>query len=219
MPSMQKIFLPFVAAIPHLLGRLCVMAKSVCVALIAAASFSICANAIGADTLYYSITGRDLPTGVSNSRTIDFSGFTNTIRQDWNVIHFDLHSVSDGFVLDFAGPSSNGKNPPAVGTYLNAGPFPFEIHAPALLFNGSIGIGPLGLPMTGQFEVLQASYDQQGNVLNFAADFLENLNGDPTTPVQGSIRYHSDIPLTVPEPSTLALLMLGAVGLLAVRRC
>ena len=63
--------------------------------------------------------------------------------------------------------------------------------------------------LTGYFNVLQAVYDTNGQVVSFAVDFLqydEGIVGDWNT---GSIRYNS----TVPEPSSI---LLTAFGLLIV---
>jgi len=69
----------------------------------------------------------------------------------------------------------------------------------------------------GTFQVLEI--ERVGDTLTkFAADFIQFEKFGPGQFTQGSIRFNSDIPLTVPEPSTFALAALGTVGLLYSRR-
>lgn len=65
--------------------------------------------------------------------------------------------------------------------------------------------------LTGYFNVLQAVYDTNGQVVSFAVDFLQYDEGGLSAWNMGSIRYNS----AVPEPSSIVLLLCGlaTVGL------
>jgi hypothetical protein len=104
------------------------------------------------------------------------------------------------YTLDVAGPN---HTLPSVGTYSNAERYGFQGNNPGLDFSGD-GSGPN--TVEGQFQVLEISSN------SLAIDFLQHDGDFPQYFTEGSIRVNSDIPITVPEPSTLALL--GLVALL-----
>lgn len=64
------------------------------------------------------------------------------------------------------------------------------------------------------FEVLEAEYDAQGNLLKFAADF-ERRDAVGNSLVAGQLRHNSSV--QIPEPATLYLL-LSSVASLLLRR-
>jgi hypothetical protein len=59
--------------------------------------------------------------------------------------------------------------------------------------------------LTGYFNVLQAVYDTNGQVVSFAVDFLQYDEGGLSAWNMGSIRYDS----TIPEPSSILLTAFG----------
>jgi hypothetical protein len=76
------------------------------------------------------------------------------------------------------------------GIYLGATREGFANGVPGLdLF----GDGRGNNAVAGYFTVLQAVYDNQSNLIEFAADFV--LQGDTPGKIFGSVRYNSDIPL------------------------
>jgi hypothetical protein len=54
--------------------------------------------------------------------------------------------------------------------------------------------------LTGWFNVLQADYDQTGQIAAFAVDFVQYDETTVTRWNQGSIRFNSDIPAPGPPP-------------------
>lgn len=71
---------------------------------------------------------------------------------------------------------------------------------------GTIGFGAT----RGRYEVLEAKYGPNGEVLKFAADF-EQYNSVGDTVLAGQLRYNSNVP-AVPEPTTWYLLLSGVVA-------
>jgi hypothetical protein len=121
--------------------------------------------------------------------------------------------------LDFAGASNAELTP---GMYSGATRFPFQsLDAPGLSF---VGNGRGDNTLSGGFRVLQAVYGKNGDVLAFAADFIQFDEGNHQWWNLGGIRYHSALGFSasasaVPEPSTTAALGAGvALIALAVRR-
>jgi hypothetical protein len=76
------------------------------------------------------------------------------------------------------------------GIYLNATRQAFATVGPGLDLYGD---GRGNNAVKGYFSVLQAVYDAQGNVVQFAADFV--LQGDTPGKIFGSVRYNSDVQL------------------------
>jgi len=110
----------------------------------------------------------------------------------------------------------------STGLYLDATRYPFNIsYNPYSATNGLSfdGNGRGDNTLTGEFIVLDAEYDDLGTLTSFAADFIQNDEGNIYDQDYGSIRYNSTIPLDiyngvppslpVPEPSAW---MLGAVA-------
>ena len=78
-----------------------------------------------------------------------------------------------------------------VGDYENAALSPINPNQPVLSFYGNGG-GPDSI--TGNFEVLEAEYDTAGNLLKFAANFLEYADGSAQA-IRGEVRYNSTLGL------------------------
>jgi hypothetical protein len=114
-----------------------------------------------------------------------------------------------------------------VGLYLNATRFPFNLsYYPTYSATNGLsftGNGRGDNMLTGEFQVLEASYSDLGVVQTFAADFIQNDEGNIYNSDYGSIRYNSSIPidvpatfpssLPVPEPSTAYLFLAGVIVL------
>jgi hypothetical protein len=110
-----------------------------------------------------------------------------------------------GYNLTIVGPN---KTLPVVGFYANATRWPFMDSGAGLSFRGN---GRGDNTLTGYFNVLQADYDINGNIVSFAVDFMQYDECVTADWVSGSFRYNSNIP--VPEPTTIALLTLGGLAL------
>jgi hypothetical protein len=111
-----------------------------------------------------------------------------------------LKGNGDGWRVDFAGPN---HEPLAVGSYPNARRYPFNVTRPGLAFHG---FGRGDNTLTGSFEVLDLALETSGQVQRFAADFIQFDEGISTKWNIGSVRYNSDVPVTiVPEPSAVLL--------------
>ena len=116
--------------------------------------------------------------------------------------------------LDFAAPLDV---PLTVGHYVGATRFPFQdASRPGLDFSGN---GNGDNTLTGSFDVFEVRYSLSGDVLAFAADFVQFDEGIEDRWSCGIIRYNSSIDLQeIPEPASILLLapalaFLATVGL------
>lgn len=117
-------------------------------------------------------------------------------------------SVTNWF-LNFAAPFSVPITP---GFYPDLQRFPFQDNdRPGLEFGST---GRLDNRASGFFEVFEATYGLDGEVLAFAADFTHygetNLNNYAIV----EVRYNA----TIPEPGTATLAVFGALAFLIRRR-
>ena len=113
----------------------------------------------------------------------------------------------DYWDLDFAAPFEEELTP---GVYNNFQRFPFQDND-----RPGMGFGSTGRSdnlASGSFEVLEASYDDEGEVLSFAADFTHYGNENPDNFTIGEIRFNASsddatitdpINVTTPEPSSI----------------
>lgn len=106
----------------------------------------------------------------------------------------------DGYYLFLVGPN---YTVPTVGYYSDATRWPFMGTGAGLSFEAP---GRGDNTLTGNFDVLQADYDANGNVVSFAVDFTQYDEGVTADWVSGSLRYNSTIPVPAPEPTGLAIL-------------
>ncbi len=125
-------------------------------------------------------------TSVSASRTGSLGAYTDSV-----------HFTASGYGIDLVGP---GMTLAQVGYYPNATRWPFMGSGPGMNFT-SPGRGDNTL--TGWFNVLQADYDQTGQIAAFAVDFVQYDETTVTRWNRGSIRYNSDIPAPGPTPPLL----------------
>ena len=121
--------------------------------------------------------------------------------------------LSDRWELSFQAPYAAKLT---VGLYTDVQDYPFQQPGhPGLSFQGNgRGSGPV---ITGWFQVLEYS-EANGALASAAVDFVQYDNGDTAKWNIGSFRYNSLIPLTVPEPTSIVLVLLGSSLLLAHTR-
>ena len=91
------------------------------------------------------------------------------------------------WTVAFSAPNGGVLQP---GIYLKATRQAFATVGPGLDLYGD---GRGNNAVKGYFSVLQAVYDGQGNIVQFAADFV--FHGDTPGKIFGSVRYNSDVPL------------------------
>lgn len=125
--------------------------------------------------------------------------FTFTgIRQSFdNSLHFsitDFVSPSPPYSFwyaEFSAPSGARVTP---GIYLNATRYPFQAAgAPGLSIHGD---GRGCNESFGSFTVFEATYDNAGELLTFAADFQQRCESQMAPLLTGSVRYNSTVPIT-----------------------
>lgn len=85
----------------------------------------------------------------------------------------------------------------AVGSYEEAARTPFAGNAPGVEFTGS---GRGCNTITGRFAVLEATYDANGALASFAADFEQHCEGGPY-PLYGEVRWNSAVPFSFEKPA------------------
>ena len=105
-------------------------------------------------------------------------------------VAFHTQTYSHWWYLDFAAPSGT---PLTSGQYEGATRYPFQ----SPVGNGLdvAGDGRGCNELTGRFVVLEAAYDNSGNVLKFAADLEQHCEGGNPA-LFGSIRYNSAVTIT-----------------------
>jgi hypothetical protein len=141
-------------------------------------------------------------------------GYSFTVQSIYNmsVVSFSIHTAAytDSWYLDFA---SGSGQPLVEGSYPNATRYPFNGSGPGLAF---LGNGRGDNTLTGDFTVLDATYDANGTVLSFAAQFTQYDEGNPNAWNRGLIQYNYSA--SVPDTSnSLPLLGLALLGCLVPR--
>lgn len=125
-----------------------------------------------------------------------------------NAVELRAHVGYDWYILTVVGPN---YTLPTVGSYSDATRWPFMESGAGLDFSA---LGHGNNTLTGHFDVLQADYDRNGNVLAFEVNFVQYDEGVTADWVSGTFRYDSGIP----EPASMAVLGIGSLVLLRRRR-
>ena len=107
------------------------------------------------------------------------------------IVGFSFYADTDAtyWYLDFAAPQGQALGP---GMYEGATRYPFQ--SPTHVGLDVSGDGRACNTLTGRFLVLDASYDVDGSVLTFAADFEQHCEGG-TSALYGAIRVNSSLPI------------------------
>ena len=116
----------------------------------------------------------------------------------------------DEWFLTFAAPSGQQLVP---GHYANVQRYPFQANdRPGLEFGST---GRLDNQAGGFFDVLEATYGPNNQLLSFSANFTHYGETNPSNYATAEIRYDAGLP----EPTAAALVGCGlAAGLLRRRR-
>lgn len=153
---------------------------------------------VRADTLFHYTSESGDYIGGGQERTITpAGGFTFSVTGDTNHVRFYITSASSSsnfqfYSVDLAAPE--GKTL-AVGDYPFATRYPFqESDHPGLDFSAN---GAGSNESTGQFQVLEISFDASGSLATFAANFVHHSEGgDPAS--YGQVRFNSSVPYLTP---------------------
>src|SRR5438132_683291 len=170
--------------------RWTVLAASLCLASAAHAGTLLFLNSQAGDYIGQG-TGR-LITSADGTFTAS-RNFDNGVNVD-----FAGNAPGDFWSVDLAAPASATLVP---GVYEGATRWPFQAAgAPGLSVSGD---GRGCNTLTGRFVVLEATYDVNGKVQSFAADFEQHCEGFVPA-LFGSIRYHAGDPGCGAEPDGTA---------------
>jgi hypothetical protein len=138
-------------------------------------------------------------------------GYSFVVGSFYNIFYaqIQLPDYSDYWELDVEAPDGDTLTP---DIYTDAHRFEDSVH-PGLSFYGN-SRGDNGV--TGQFQVLDLTI-ADGVVISAAVDFTQYDEGNPNWWNVGSLRYNSTVPLTVPEPSSFALVLLASASFVLKR--
>ena len=131
--------------------------------------------------------------------TVTYDAVSLTVSGGW--VTFEVRSPTDTFWAGFAAPAGQ---PLVVDTHANAqGPGPRPAGVPGIDIGGDSG----GCDTVfGSFTVYDAACDSSGNVVSFAAQFIQRC--EPTGPaIEGSLEYNSSAsmpPMLVPSTPTVS---------------
>ena len=145
---------------------------------------------------------------IGQGQVLHFTNVSAQVTYDLGVYSDSVQLSAGGYSLTIVGP---GLTLPTVGMYSNATRWPFMGAGAGMAFTGP---GRGDNTLTGYFDVLQADYDNYGQVAAFAVDFVQYDEGNLSRWNNGSIRYNSDFP--VPEPSAIFMFVIG-LGVLCLR--
>jgi len=186
---------------------------TVCLAALLVASCASIAS-YGADLLYYTSSPHSY---IGGGETLLLEGLSAdaSFKHGFptSVVIRRLDSSGAFWEVALVGPNNSQ---PTVGSYSFTEGWPFQPSGQAGFIFGAENREDANV--RGAFQVLEI--ERVGDDLTkLAVDFTQFEKFNLPEFTMGSIRFHSDIPITfVPEPSTFALAALGGVGLLAVRR-
>jgi hypothetical protein len=133
---------------------------------------------------------------VGQGKTYNYGGSSVTAKVitggvETNTVEIDISQFGDTWTLDFAAPNQAQLVP---GTYLNATRWPFQ--APGVPGLDVSGEGRGANTLTGQFTVTQAVYDASGNIVSFAASFVQYADGSNAS-LSGQVEFND----TLGQPS------------------
>jgi hypothetical protein len=124
------------------------------------------------------------PTNSTITATVQIGGNTN------NTVEVDVTTPSSSWTLYFQAPDQGQLVP---GVYDFATRWPFQ--QPGTPGLEVIGNGQGNTNLTGQFTVTEATYDAGGNIISFAANFVQYSDGSSAALI-GQVAYNS----TKPQP-------------------
>jgi VCBS repeat-containing protein len=151
------------------------------------------------------MTGNPLSTSVSmvsqpgdyigNGRTYAFTPSNSTITGSVttgggtfaNTVTIEVRASTLPWIFQFQAPNRARLTP---GTY-NSVSWPYETGSQAGLGVGGDGRGASGY--TGHFTVTQAVYDPSGNIISFAASFVQH-GASPSPSLSGTVAYQAPTP-------------------------
>ena len=148
---------------------------------------------------------------IGQGQTYDFTSANSTItaKSLWiggipSTVEVDVSASGQSWTLDFAAPTPNSLVP---GTYTGATRYPFQAAGvPGLDVSGD---GRGANTLNGQFTVTQAVFDAAGNIVSFAASFVQYSDGSSAS-LSGQVNFNftNNLPNGVlandtdPQPNT-----------------
>lgn len=144
---------------------------------------------VAADTVLHYRSSPDYAGNVDERTITPADGYVFTVMNTGtNGVSVTVRSPADynGYPLGFAAPTGMSL---ALGDYPLATAYGSDT-APRLQFQFGGGLD------TGEFQVLELSYDSNGEVLSLAVNFVDHL--DYTKAAYGQLRYNSSVPYLTP---------------------
>ena len=128
---------------------------------------------------------------IGQGQTYDFTPANSTItaKSLWiggipSTVEVDVSASGQSWTLDFAAPTPDSLVP---GTYTGATRYPFQAAGvPGLDVSGD---GRGANTLTGQFTVTQAVFDASGNIVSFAASFVQYSDGSSAS-LSGQVDFN-----------------------------
>jgi len=140
------------------------------------------------------------------------TGYTISAISYWSgEATFTCSSSTDWWEVDFAAPEGQSLQ---VGAYDNAIRYPFNEGAQSGM--DIYGDGRGSNQVSASFQVLEISWNPDGTLASFAADFTHLSEGNPNWFTIGQMRYNSTVP--IPETSVLTFGLIALPGLVRRKR-